>query len=62
MRFSTSLCTSERWICTQSLTPASSTDWLPMGMPARVSWSTARETSGVISLGWLKWRFIQKGW
>ena len=36
---------------TQSLTPASSTDWLPTGMPARVSLSTARATSGVISFG-----------
>ena len=62
MRFSTSLWTSARWMLTQSLTPARSTDWLPTGMPARVSLSTARLTSGVISLGWLKWRFIQIGW
>ena len=47
---------------TQSFTPASSTDWLPTGMPARVSLSTARATSGVISLAWLKCRFIQIGW
>ena len=47
---------------TQSLTPASSTLWLPTGRPAFVSLSTARETSGVISLGWLKWRLIQSGW
>ena len=62
MRISTSLCTSARWMFTQSLTPASSTDWLPTGMPARVSWSTARATSGVISFGWLKWRLIHIGW
>ena len=49
-------------MCTQSLTPASSTLWLPIGMPARESLSTARETSGVISFGWLKWRFIHSGW
>ena len=47
---------------TQSLTPASSTDWLPSGMPARVSLSQARASSGVISLAWLKWMFIQIGW
>ena len=47
---------------TQSLTPASSTDWLPSGMPARVSLSQARASSGVISLGWLTWMFIQSGW
>ena len=47
---------------TQSLTPASSTLWLPTGRPALVSLSTARETSGVISFGWLKWRLIQSGW
>ncbi len=47
---------------TQSLTPASSTLWLPTGSPALVSLSTARETSGVISLGWLKWRLIHSGW
>ena len=34
MRFSTSLCTRARMTWTQSLTPASSTDWLPSGMPA----------------------------
>ena len=47
---------------TQSLTPASSTLWLPTGRPALVSLSTARLTSGVISLGWLKWRLIHSGW
>ena len=36
---------------TQSLTPASRTLWFPTGRPARVSLSTARETSGVISFG-----------
>src|SRR6476660_2461231 len=49
-------------MCTQSFTPASRTLWLPIGMPARVSLSTARDSSGVISLGWLKWRFIHSGW
>ena len=49
-------------MCTQSLTPASSTLWLPTGSPALVSLSTARQTSGVISFGWLKWRLIQSGW
>ena len=49
-------------MCTQSFTPASRTLWLPIGMPARDSLSTARLTSGVISFGWLKWRFIHSGW
>ena len=47
---------------TQSFTPASSTLWLPTGRPALVSLSTARETSGVISFGWLKCRLIHSGW
>ena len=47
---------------TQSLTPARRTLWLPTGRPALVSLSTARLTSGVISLGWLKCRLIQSGW
>ena len=35
----------------QSLTPASSTDWLPRGMPASASRASASATSGVISRG-----------
>src|SRR3990172_5284687 len=51
MRFSTSLWTSARWMCTQSFTPANRTDWLPTGRPALVSLFTARATSGVVSAG-----------
>ncbi len=35
---------------------------MPSGMPARLSVSQARASSGVISLGWLTWMFIHSGW
>ena len=47
---------------TQSFTPARSTDWLPSGIPARLSLSQARDSSGVISWPWLTWMFIHSGW
>ncbi len=51
-----------RWMWTQSFTPARSTDWLPRGIPARLSLSQARASSGVISFGWLTWMFSHIGW
>ena len=49
-------------VAVSSFTPASSTLWLPTGMPARVSKSQARAASGVSSRGWLKCVFTQSGW
>ena len=46
---------------TQSLMPASSTLWLPRGIPASASMAQALADSGVISLGWLKWVFSHTG-
>src|SRR3989304_4776030 len=50
MRFSTSLWTSARWICTQSLTPAGRTDWLPVGTPARGGLALGRDLVGVVEV------------
>jgi len=49
-------------VSTLSLTPASSTVWLPSGIPASASRLHAWLTSKVSSSGWAKWMLIQSGW
>ncbi len=49
-------------VSTESLIPASSTVWLPRGMPASARRAQAWVTSGVISSGWVKWMLIHSGW
>src|SRR3989304_14206 len=46
MRFSTSLWTSARWMCTQSFTPASRTDWLPPGRAPPASFAPGPRAPG----------------
>ena len=42
--------------------PASSTVWLPSGIPASASRVQARAVSAVSSSGWAAWMLIQSGW
>ena len=46
-------------MCTQSFTPASRTDWLPSGIPARDSLSQARDSSQV-PVVYTRRKFVRK--
>ena len=62
MRISSSLWFSSITIFGSSLTPFSSTIWLPMEQPASASRRAASKASAVHSFGWLKWVFTKTGW